>query len=76
MAPNMLWFENNGARIDMKSFLETKYFSGKFGRLQAKLLRTPKNLPAPTPTGLRAFVYYFIQSGFVGYFQKFYSFVL
>jgi len=24
-------------------------FSGKFGEIWAKILRTPKNLPAPTP---------------------------
>jgi len=27
-----------------------KNFSGKFGEVQAKILRTPQNLPAPTPT--------------------------
>ena len=26
-----------------------KYFSGKFGRIREKFLRTPKNFPAPTP---------------------------
>jgi len=26
-----------------------KYFSGKFEEIWAKILRTPKNLPAPTP---------------------------
>jgi len=26
-----------------------KYFSGKFGRIRAKFLRTPQNLLAPTP---------------------------
>ena len=26
-----------------------KFFWGKFGKIQAKILRTPKNLPAPTP---------------------------
>jgi len=30
-------------------FLEVKYFSGKFGEIQEKILCTPKNLPAPTP---------------------------
>ena len=37
MAPNMLWFEKNGARIDMKScFLEVIFiwfFSGTLGEL-------------------------------------------
>jgi len=28
-------------------FLE--YFSGKFVEIRAKIVRTPKNLPAPTP---------------------------
>ena len=27
----------------------TKTFSGKFGGIRAKILRTPANLPAPTP---------------------------
>ena len=27
----------------------TKNFSGKFGEIRAKILRTPKDLPAPTP---------------------------
>jgi len=49
----MFWFENNGARINMKSFfwrsLILKYFSGKSGRIRAKFRRTTKNLPAPTP---------------------------
>jgi len=26
-----------------------KNFSGKFGAIRAKILRTPKNVPAPTP---------------------------
>ena len=26
-----------------------EYFSGKFVEIWAKILRTPKNLPAPTP---------------------------
>ena len=26
-----------------------KFFSGKFGEIWAKILRTPKNVPAPTP---------------------------
>jgi len=29
--------------------LNLKYFSGTFVRIRAKFLRTPKNLPAPTP---------------------------
>ena len=65
MAPNMLLFKNNGARIDFSSFiwrshgaridmnsisffLVVKYFSGKFGRIRAKFLRTTKNLATPT----------------------------
>jgi len=29
-----------------------KSFSGKFGEIRAKILCTPKNLPAPTPVPL------------------------
>jgi len=50
MAPNMLWFEKNGARIDF--FLEVTFvwfFFGKVGRIRAKFFRNPKNLSAPTP---------------------------
>ena len=32
----------------MQSF-RLEFFSGKFGEIWAKILRTPKNLPAPTP---------------------------
>jgi len=69
MASNMLWFENNGVRsdqIDMKDAriamkmlvlfwrsLILKYFSGMFGRIQAKFFRTHKNLPTPTPMVLK-----------------------
>jgi len=28
----------------------TKFFSGKFGEIRTKILRTQKNLPAPTST--------------------------
>jgi len=53
MALNTLWFENNGARIDMKSIFLGGHcfevFSGRFGSIRAKFLRTPKNLPAPAP---------------------------
>jgi len=57
MAPDLTWtafFRRwHGAQIDMKSFfwrsLILKYFSDKFGRILEKLLRTPKNLPVPTP---------------------------
>jgi len=52
MAPNMLWFEKNGAQNDMESFsLEVTFlvFLGEFGRIQAKILRNSKNLPGPTP---------------------------
>ena len=72
MAPNLLWFEKNGAQSgqnDMKTFfllevipkwsswksvrvfaqnVAQNYFS-KFGKIRAKILCTPKNLPAPTP---------------------------
>jgi len=48
----MLPFENNGARIVMKTFFWKvtflKDFPGKFGRIPEKFLRNPKNLPAPT----------------------------
>jgi len=50
--PNILLVENNGAQIQMKSFLEVMHFgvfSGKFGEIWAKMFRTPKTLPAPTP---------------------------
>ena len=30
-------------------FFEVIFFSGKLGEIWAKILRTPKNLPAPTP---------------------------
>jgi len=30
-------------------FFGVGYFSGKFAEIWAKILRTPKNLPAPTP---------------------------
>ena len=69
MASNNLWFESNGARsdqIDMKGAriamkmlvhfwrsLILKYFSGMFGRIQAKFFHTPKILPAPTPVILK-----------------------
>ena len=65
MVPNVLWFEKNGAQNHTKTvFLEVirtvfmkrnshkkwpKIFSGKFGKIRAKILRTPKNLPASTP---------------------------
>jgi len=29
--------------------IRTKNFSGKFGKIRAKILRTPKILPAPAP---------------------------
>jgi len=64
MAPDVLWFEKNGAQNHMKTFLEVirkmvfmrKYshkkwprnILGKFGDIRAKILRTQKNLPAPT----------------------------
>ena len=38
MAPNIVWFEKTCAQ-----------FLGKFVRIRAKIIRTPKNLPAPTP---------------------------
>jgi len=44
----------NGAQNNMKSFLFgghffMELFSGKFGRIRAKILRTPKNVPALSP---------------------------
>jgi len=47
MAPKMVW-----AFFIYLFFLEVTFlgvFSGKFGRIRAKILRTRKNLPAPTP---------------------------
>ena len=37
-----------------KKFVGTvaQNFSGKFGKIQANIFRTPKNLPAPTPVVL------------------------
>jgi len=40
-------------KVFMRRYLHEKWpkiFSGKFGEIQAKILRTPKNFPAPTPT--------------------------
>jgi len=47
----------NGAQNNMKSFFWKSlfvmdFFSGKFATIRAKILRTPKNLPAPTPLQL------------------------
>jgi len=36
-----------------------EYFSDKFAKIWAKILRTPKNLPAPTPMHKK--VQYFIE---------------
>jgi len=41
-------------KITSRAFLEITssygvFFSGKFARIRAKILRTPKNWPAPTP---------------------------
>jgi len=46
--------EQNGAQNNMKSFFWRSlsfmdFFSGKFGRIRAKILRPPKNWPASTP---------------------------
>jgi len=63
MAPNVVCFEKMalevisekvlmirvGENIRTKSCLKTFCFSGKFGKIRAKIFRTPKNLPAPTP---------------------------
>jgi len=45
MAPNIFWFEKTGAQ-----------FSRKFVRIRAKIIRTPKNLPVPTPMSLTPWV--------------------
>jgi len=42
--PKMVIMKNYSHKKRLK-----KYFSGKFGKIQAKIFRTPKNLPAPTP---------------------------
>jgi len=41
--------KTNGAQNHMQSFFGGQFLSGKSGRVRAKILRTPKNLPAPTP---------------------------
>jgi len=49
----MLWFEESAPNtVFMKIYLHEKWpknVSGKFGEIRAKFLRTPENLPAPTP---------------------------
>jgi len=50
MAPNVLWFEKMAPKTTLKSHKKwPKNFSGNFGEIRAKIFRTPKNLPAPTP---------------------------
>jgi len=54
MAPNVLWFEEgNGAQYGLHEKIFTQKVAqksfGQFGEIRAKILRTPKNLPAPTP---------------------------
>jgi len=42
MAPNMLWFENNGAPIDVKNvFLEIKYFWARLGESRQNSFAPP-----------------------------------
>ena len=52
----------NGAQKKVKIFFVggRRFFSGKFGRIRAKILRIPQNLPAPccTTTDLWIFWYY------------------
>jgi len=39
-------------KVFMRKYLHKKWsnsFSGKFGKIQAKILHTPKILPVPTP---------------------------
>jgi len=50
-APNTKW---NEVVSFWRSF-SLEYFSGKFGEIWVKILRTPKNLPAPTPMGSTAY---------------------
>jgi len=51
---DVLWYEKNEPKMKWNAviFLEVillEFFSGKFGEIWAKILRTPKNLPASTP---------------------------
>ena len=55
MAPKLTWkaFFGDHMAPELRTLfwrsLNLKYFSGTFVRIRAKFLRTPKNLPAPTP---------------------------
>jgi len=53
MVLEVLWFEKmRPTRKEMQSFFwsySLEYFSGKFKEIWAKILRTPKNLPATIP---------------------------
>jgi len=54
MAPNVLWVEEMAPNtVFMRNYSHKKWpkiVSGKFGEIRAKILCTPKNLPAPMPT--------------------------
>jgi len=60
IAPNVLSFEKMAPKITRRRFFfgghpkcslhaQKNNFSGKFEEIRAKILRTPKNLPAPAP---------------------------
>jgi len=49
---NQLFWRSSQKNVFMRKYLQKKWpenFSGKFEGIWAKILRTPQNLPAPTP---------------------------
>ena len=45
----LVWKNAPSMKRNAVVFFEVIFFSGKLGEIWAKILRTPKNLPAPTP---------------------------